>query len=162
MANEVVFKDFSVQVKNAMNDRINAVLEEVAGELKSQVIRNTKVGKVNGGTTKNKWQHVVDESNHEAVIGNTEQTAIWLEFGTGEYALEGKGRKGGWYVMVGNGRNQISQAVVDAYGFSVINGKDGKKYVKIRGMKPQRPLYKAFTSNKNAIIKRIQDSLKGL
>lgn len=162
MANKIVYKDFRVQVKNAMNDRINSVLEEVAGELESQVKRNTKVGKINGGNTKNKWRHVVDESKHEAYVGNDEQTAIWLEFGTGEHALEGKGRRGGWYVLIGNGKGCISEATVKAYGFKVVNGKDGKKFAYVTGMKPQRPLFKAFESKKNSIIKYIQNSLKGL
>lgn len=159
---EIKFIDHTEQVKGAIDDRINAVLEECAGELRSQVQRNTKVGKINGGNTKSKWKHIVDDSKHEAYVGNNEQTAIWMEFGTGEHALEGKGRRGGWYVMIGNGKNQISQATVDAYGFKVVYGKDGKKFAHVYGMKPQRPLYKAYTRMKNMIIKRIQDSLKGL
>lgn len=162
MANDVIFEDYTIKVIGAIDDRINAVLEKCAGELESQVKRNTKVGKVNGGKTKNQWKHRVDDSKHEAYVGNDEETAIWIEFGTGEHALEGKGRRGGWYVLIGNGKNCISQAVVDAYGFRVVHGKDGKKFAYVTGMKPQRPFYKAYTRLKNAIIKRIQDSLKGL
>ena len=33
---------------------------------------------------------------HEAIIGSSDQNAIWEEFGTGEHALQGNGRKGGW------------------------------------------------------------------
>ncbi len=159
---EVKFIDHTEKVIGAINGRINAVLEECAGELESQVKRNTKVGKVNGGKTKSQWKHRVDSTKHEAYVGNDEETAIWTEFGTGEHALEGKGRKGGWYVLIGKGDNCISEEVVKAYGFPVKYGKEGKKYAYITGMKPQRPFYKAYTKLKNKLIKRIQDSLKGL
>ena len=158
----VKFHDYSVEVKAAMNKQIIAALEECAGELESQVKRNTRVGKVAGSNTKNNWKHRVVDSKLEAYVGNNEETAIWLEFGTGEYALEGKGRKGGWYIPIGNGKGMISQATVDAYGFKVVHGKNGMKFAHTYGMKPQRPFYKAYTRMKNAIINRIQNSLKGL
>lgn len=158
----VEFHDYTFKVKGAIDDRINAVLEECAGELESQTKRNTKAGRVAGGNTKNKWKHKVIDSEHAAYIGNSEETAIWLEFGTGEYALEGNGRKGGWYIPIGNGNGMISQAVVDAYGFKVVNGKNGKKFAHTYGMKPQRPFFKAYNSLKNKIIKHIQEFMNGL
>lgn len=158
----VEFQDFTIKVQGAIDDKINAVLEECAGELESQAKRNTTVGRVAGGKTKNAWEHMVDEAEHTAYIGNSEETAIWIEFGTGEYALEGNGRKGGWFIPIGNGEGMISQAVVKAYGFKVIEGKNGMKFAHTYGMKPQRPFHKAYTRLKKAIIKRIQNSLKGL
>lgn len=162
----VVIEDYTIKVQNAIDDKINAVLEDCAGELESATKRNTKVGRVNGSGTKNSWGHRVDDAKHVAYIGNPKETAIWLEFGTGEYAIpnpEGKGsRKGGWYIPIGNGEGFISQSVVDAYGFRVVNGKNGMKFAHTYGMKPQRPFWKAFNSEKNKIIKRIQDALKGL
>lgn len=157
---DVIFEDYTIEVQNIMEDRILAVLEECAGEVESAVKRNTTVGKVNGGKTKNQWKHKVVPSEYAAHIGNDEETAIWLEFGTGEYALEGKGRKGGWYIPIGSGG--ISQSVVDAYGFKVVHGKDGKDFAHTYGMKPQRPFWNAYNSMKDKIIKRLQDSLKGL
>lgn len=38
----------------------------------------------------------MDESAQVATVGNPLQNAIWEEFGTGEYALEGDGRKTPW------------------------------------------------------------------
>ena len=32
-------------------------------------------------------------------VGSPLENAIWEEFGTGEYALYGNGRKGGWYYV---------------------------------------------------------------
>ena len=50
---DVKFIDNTVKVMNAIEERSEAVLEEVAGELESQVKRNTRV---RSGKTKNSWQ----------------------------------------------------------------------------------------------------------
>ena len=135
MAN-VIFEDYTINVQGAIDDKINAVLEECAGELESKVKRNTRV---DTGKTKNSFQHKVVDSEHTAYIGSNYENAIWEEFGTGEYAIEGNGRKGGWVYK-------------DAKG----------DWHKTTGKKPSRAFWKAFNSMKNAIISRIQNSLKGL
>ena len=137
MAN-VVFEDYKIQVQNAIDDNINAVLEECAGELESQVKRNQDQYRDTGDTT-NSWEHKVVDSEHTAYIGSNYENAIWEEFGTGEYALNGDGRKGGWKYVAANGKG----------GFTY-------------GKKPRRHFWKAFTKTKNGIINRIQNSLKGL
>jgi hypothetical protein len=136
---KVEFQDFSIKVLNAMNDRSAAVLEEVAGELESQVKRNTKVVT---GKTKNSFRHRVQKSDTEQVayIGSDYENAIWEEYGTGEYALNGDGRKGGW-----------------AYE----DPKTGET-IWTHGKKPKRAFWKAYTALKNKIIKRIQEAYKGL
>ena len=90
MAAKVEFQDFSVQVKDAIDDAAIQFLEEAASELQSQAQRNSAFSKNLHGS----WNHVVNESKMEATVGNPMELAIWMEFGTGEYALEGKGRKG--------------------------------------------------------------------
>ena len=132
----VEFHDYTIKVKDTMNDGINAVLEECAGELESQVKRNSRV---DTGKTKNSFRHKVDEEAHIAYIGSDAENAIWEEFGTGEYALEGNGRKGGW-------------AYKDAKG----------DWHFTHGKKPSRAFWNAYTSMKNKIINRIQNFLKGL
>ena len=133
---DVKFEDFTFQVVNAIDDGINAVLEECAGELESQVKRNSRV---DTGKTKSSFQHKVVESEHTAYIGSNDENAIYEEFGTGEYALKGNGRKGGWVYR-------------DAKG----------EYHYTTGKKPSRAFWKAYTSMKPKIISRIQNSLKGL
>ena len=133
---DVIFEDYTIKVQNAIDDKINAVLEECAGELESQAKRNTRVDTSN---TKNKWDHYVDDEKHTAYIGNPLENAIWEEFGTGEYALEGNGRKGGW-------------AYKDAKG----------DWHFTHGKKPSRAFWKAYNSLKNKIINHIQNSFKGL
>ena len=47
---DVEFTDNRIKVKDVINDKINTVLEECAGELESRVKRNTRV---KTGKTKN-------------------------------------------------------------------------------------------------------------
>ena len=133
---KIEFKDNTIQVKNAMDDRINAVLEECAGEIESQTKRNSRV---KTSKTKNSFRHVVDDSKHIATIGSSEENAIWEELGTGEYALHGNGRKGGWKYVDEQGHGHFT-----------------------RGKKPSRAMWNAYTALKSVIINRIQNSLKGL
>lgn len=135
MAN-VEFHDFTIQVKAAIDDKINAVLEECAGELESQVKRNSRV---RTGKTKNSFRHRVDTETHTAYIGSDYENAIWEEFGTGEYALQGNGRKGGWVYVDEKGNGHFTH-----------------------GKTPSRAFWNAYTGLKNKIINRIQNALKGL
>lgn len=139
---------------------VNSWLEESAGELEAQVKRNTAVGKVAGGKTKGEWQHVVSQSEHKAVVGNTSENAIWEEFGTGEYALHKNGRKGGWYIPIGEEEGCISEAVVEAYHFRVVYGKDGKRYAFTYGKKPKRAFENAREACENKIKKALQMKLR--
>ena len=132
----IKFENYSIECKNAINDRINIALEECAGELESQVKRNSRV---DTGKTKNSFRHHLDKSQHIAYIGSPDQNAVWEEYGTGEYALKGNGRKGGWSYQ-------------DAEG----------KWHHTNGKTPSRAFWNAYTSLKNAIINRIQNSLRGL
>lgn len=132
----VEFHDFTIKVINVMDDEINAVLEECAGEMKSQAAQNTRV---DTSKTKGAWGHRVDDAKHEATIGNTEENSIWEELGTGEYALEGNGRKGGWFYVDEKGDGHFT-----------------------RGKTPSRAFWHTFNSMKKAIVNRIQEALKGL
>ena len=95
---DVIFENFSIQVQTAIENNINIALEEAAGEMESQVKRRTRV---DTGQTKNSFQHKVDTATHTAYIGSNEENAIWEEFGTGEYAINGNGRSGYWVFVKG-------------------------------------------------------------
>lgn len=133
---KIKFEDFTIKVIEEMDNRINAVLEECAGEMESAAKRNTRVA---SSQTKNNWRHHVDDDKHEATIGNGLENAIWEEFGTGEYALQGNGRKGGWAYVDEDGNGHFTH-----------------------GKKPSRAFHHAYTSLKNPIINRIQEAMKGL
>ena len=85
------FVDFSGDCIDKLNDIAVAWLEEAAGEIESAAKRNSRV---KSGDTRGSFQHKVVESEHTAYVGSNHENAIWEEFGTGEYALEGNGRKG--------------------------------------------------------------------
>lgn len=135
---DVKFIDNTVKVKNAIKTNANAVLEECAGELEIQTKRNTRV---KTGKTKNSWRHRVTEDGdtHTAVVGSDYENAIWEEFGTGDYALNGNGRKGGWFYKDAKGDGHFTH-----------------------GKTPSRALHNAFTALKSKIINRIQSAFKGL
>lgn len=132
----VEFQDFSIQVKGQISDRVNAALEECAGELESQAKRNSRVAT---GRTKNSFRHRVDDATHTAYIGSDYENAIWEEFGTGEHALNGDGRKGGWRYQDEKGQWHFT-----------------------RGKTPTRAFWRAYTSLKAAIIRRLENAMRGL
>ena len=133
---DIIFEDFTMKVLNAIADKANQALEEAASEIESEAKRNTRVA---SGQTKNNWQHFVDDVQHEATIGNPMENAIWEEFGTGEYAVNGDGRKGGWTYQDEKG-----------------------EFHHTHGKKPTRALQRAFDSKKKEAISHIQNVMKGL
>ncbi len=134
---KVKFIDFSDEVKATMMDCAIRALEETSGELESQVKRNTAVAT---GQLKSSWTHRITPSSTKttATVGSPLQNAIWEEFGTGEYALNGDGRKGGWKYVDGKGDGHFT-----------------------RGKHPRRAFWNAYTSMKSKLIKHIQDVFKG-
>ena len=131
----VQFTDNSAAVKAALDDAVKAYLYEAGGEIEAQVKRNSRVGT---GQLKNSWAYKVDESKGECTIGSPLENAIWEEFGTGEYALHGDGRKGGWFYQDDKG-----------------------VWHHTYGKTPHRAFQRAFNSLKNALISRAEEVLKG-
>lgn len=108
-----------------------AWLHEACGELLSAVRNNQRV---RTGKTRQSWRYVVDEARLEGVVASDSENAVWEEFGTGEYALNGDGRKGGWWYVDEKGRRHFT-----------------------RGKRPIRPLFKAYMALKNTIIASAQE-----
>ena len=133
----VVFKDFTKIVLDKIHETGEQFLEEVGGEVEAQTKQNTKV---DTGKTKNSWEHRVDTDKMEVQIGSRYQNALWEEFGTGIYALNGDGRKTKWVYK---------------------SPKDGKFYATV-GKKPRRALFRAFESKKNLIIREARRRFKEL
>lgn len=122
----VKFEDNSIQVEKALDEAVKAFLYEVGGEVHSQTQKRMRV---DTERTKDAWKYVVDENAQKVTIGNPLENAIWEEFGTGEYALNGNGRKGGWFY------------------------KDRKtgKFIFTRGKTPRRAFQLAFNASKKGI-----------
>ena len=130
----VEFHDFSRIVLQKIQETGEVFLEEVGGELESQVKQNTKV---DTGKTKGSWEHIVNADKMEVQIGSRYQNALWEEFGTGIYALNGDGRKTKW----------------------VYRTEDGKYHTTV-GKKPRRALFRAYQSKKNTIIREAKRRFK--
>ena len=135
---DVQFTDNSVEITDAIETACIAWLNECAGELQSAVVKNQKRHNDTGQTAAS-WSYTVDEGKMIATVGSSMENAIWEEFGTGQYALNGNGRKTPWVYK-------------DAKG----------KWHKTIGKKPRRHLYRAMTENKNKIQKYLEEKLKGL
>ena len=132
----VVFKDFTKIVLDKINETGETFLEEVGGEVEAQTKRNTKV---DTGKTKGSWEHVVNADKMEVLVGSRYKNALWEEFGTGIYALNGNGRKTKW----------------------VYKTPDGKYHTTV-GKKPRRALYNAYNTKKNQIINEAKRRFKDL
>lgn len=130
------FIDNSVAVKDAIEAAAIKWLYEAAGEVQAQAMRNTRV---DTGKTKQSWEYKVDEGALKATVGSNAENAIWEEFGTGQYALKGDGRKTPWSYQDRNG---------------VWHTTTGKK--------PTRAFHKAYTMNKSKLKKAFENELRGL
>lgn len=115
----IQFKDNRIEVKKAMNDKAIKFLYEAKNSLASQTQLNTpeQTGDLKRSFGEDSY---VDEDKLIAYIGSRLQYAIWVEMGTGEHAVNGNGRKGGWIYKDEQGKSHYT-----------------------RGMKPKRMLYKA-------------------
>lgn len=75
---------------------------------------------------------------------------------TGEYALNGNGRRGGWYILADDAPELAK------YNMKKVYGKDGKVFYFTKGKEPSRALYKAWEQNKSRVQDRIGDVLREL
>ena len=130
----VEFQDNRINVKAAISGAGIAFLYEACGELEAQTKRNSKV---KTGQTKGSYGYAVNEAELVGYIGSSYENAIWEEFGTGEYALNGDGRKGGWHYKDEKGNWYFTY-----------------------GKRPRRPLFKAFSALKAKIIARAEQIMK--
>lgn len=149
----MAFEDNRNQVKQALSRAVEAYLEEAGGELQAQTVKNSRT---DFGQTKGSYQYAMDRSEGACYVGSQLENAIWEEFGTGDYAIQG-GRKTSWYVPVegyrGTKKPTFQGKVV------VVYGKNGKAYYKTNGKKPNRPLQRAFEEKKGMLQKRLEEIL---
>lgn len=159
--NNIKFQDNSVEVIAALNEAVTAYLYEAGGELEAQTKRNTKV---DTGQLKNSWSYKVDESAQKVTIGSQLENAIWNEFGTGEYALNGDGRKGYWvYVKGSDGQRSTSSksyTLQEAKRIMAYLREQGLEAYYTKGKKPQRTLHNAFNNSKSKLIRKAEQVLE--
>lgn len=154
----VKFEDYSIKVKNALDDKVYDFLVGASNEIVTQTVRNIDTAANDSGQLKGSFSAHVDEAKGEAVVGSPLENALWTEFGTGEHALKHNGRAGAWYVPV----EKVTGKKKPTYNGQVIivYGTNGQKFYKTNGKKPVRMLQKAFDSKK-AVIKKRAEQLFG-
>ena len=133
---EIDVKDYTDKYLNRMKSKINVFLDESKSLVASQASVNSPVD--TGALSRSfLTDSFVDSSEQVAYIGSSLDYAIYQEYGTGEYALNGNGRKGGW-----------------AY-----RGKDGKRHFTF-GSHPHRMLYNAVNSCRSSIQSRFKQIME--
>lgn len=177
--------DNSPAVKAAMRDKIKNFLTEEGGEIVKKIVDNSR-NRADTRQTTNSYQYRIEENSTEqkVYIGSDLMNAVYEEFGTGEYALKGNGKKGGWWIPVGNGEGQISLKSVKRYvskynrqwaAYRYANGEvtKGKAIRQTQkrgslvavftyGKKPNKPMQRAYAERKEPIKRRLQDILSDL
>lgn len=165
---EVVFQDFSVKVKEAIEDALIAGLHEAGGELHARTVRNSRQGHKYGDIEARRlWKYIVVEGRMEAVVGSPYEAGFWEEFGTGEHAQNNDGRKGWWvYIEGGSGyegkTNTYSTKEEAERMAAYIRSEYNLPAYATDGIEPNQPLQRAFKSSKNAVKAIMESKLKGM
>lgn len=131
--------DNSIEVKNAMYDKIPAILEAIGlhleGEAKDELENDPR--RIDTGNLRNSITHAVDEGDKAVLIGTNVEYGIYVHEGTGIYAVNGDGRQDPWGYM----------------------GNDGKWHI-THGMKPNRFLKNAVERNEDQIRQYVEQELQ--
>lgn len=157
----VEFKDYSVKVKAEINDITIAWLYEWANEITAHAQRNCKMD--DRGQLRGSYANEINEGKGKAQIGTPLESGYWEEFGTGEYAAKGDGRKGWWVYIKG----QASKGGGKTY-HSQAEAEDAAKYLRSKGLdaiatngrKPNYTLQKAYTVNRSKAVADLEKKLR--
>lgn len=130
---KIEFTNNSKEIKRLLADECKQFLTDAGQIVKSQV---RDLSRRKSGQLKDSFNyHITTDDGDMAVkIGSPLENAIWEEFGTGEYALEGNGRKGGWYYEDEKGEGHFTH-----------------------GKTPSRALYYAIKNSRSAIESRLKE-----
>lgn len=130
------FKDNSKQAKEALSQATIQWLFQACILVQGQAVL---LATGTTGRLKQSIDYVVDEKELVGYVGTNVEYGIYVEFGTGEFAENGRGRKGGWVYQDESGEWFFTW------------GQDPKPYL--------RP---AFRSNKNDIESLAKEIFGGI
>ena len=172
MANNVIFQDFSFEVKAELNQTSIGWLYTWANEIASHAKRHCKTDYEEGmKQLKGSYEAKVDEAKGEARIGTALEAGYWEEFGTGEYADTSKngGKPGreGWWVYTPDSpgppgykshtyHDEMEAMMMAAW----IQEKHNKKAYVSNGQRPNYTLENAFNANKEKSKADLEEKLK--
>lgn len=169
MGSKVEFKDFSFEVKAALNETTIAWLYTTANEITSQAKRKCSTEDKSMEQLKGSYANTVDESEGKATIGTPLEQGYWEEFGTGEYADTAKnggkkGRQGWWVYVKGQApratKSQEYHSRKEAEDVAASMRADGFDAYATNGRRPNYTLEKAFEATKNPAIAKLKQDLK--
>ena len=155
----VQFIDNSIEVKAELNQNTIGWLHTWANEIASTAKRECSLDGDEGVQLRKSYRAEVDEDAGEAQVGSDQESSYWEEYGTGEHAAHGDGRKGWWVYKdgyKGNGGKVLTEqeAKAAAAGDPTVHATNGRP--------PNYTLEKAFTKNKSKAIADLENRLKGM
>lgn len=128
-----MFIDNREQAKDRLDDLTLEFLEKATKTVQSSAV---SLVAVDSGHLKQSIDTMVDDAEFIGYVGTNTFYGIYLEFGTGEFAKNGGGRKGGWVYPDPEGKRDE-------------NGR--LKFYFTYGQRPQPYLLPAFRTNKSNI-----------
>ncbi|MHD0286849.1 HK97-gp10 family putative phage morphogenesis protein [Weissella tructae] len=135
----MAYKSNIPKFNDQLQKQVNKTMFEVGATVKASAVKNAPNDQ--GGLRRSiKYRTTGTGDETKVTVGSNLEYATYQEFGTGEFAENGKGRKGGW-----------------AYK----DPKTGKRIFTL-GNKPTKFLRRAFRDNKQRVETKIANDLRGL
>lgn len=158
--------DYRAEVKAELNDITIEWLYETASEVASHAKRNCQMAKEGdsvGYQLRDSYAYEVDDGAGVAQIGTPLEAGYWEEFGTGEHAAHGGGRKGWWVYVKGyqGDGGKTYQSMEEARAAAAFLRSQGLDAYYTNGRKPSYTLEKAFKAVVSKAIEALKVKLKG-
>lgn len=169
MANHVEFQDFSFEVKAELNNTSIGWALDTGNEIVSQIQRTVSTsGWTNAERTqlRDSYKCRPGNTDGEVHIGTPLEQGYWEEWGTGEHAAHGDGRKGWWIYTPddegppGYKSNTYYDEMEAMMMAAHIQAKYNKKAYVTNGRKPNYTMENAFKAVKNPAIERLERLMK--
>ncbi len=160
---DVDFKDFRLEVKAEINDTTLAWLDTWSQEIASQARSTCAMDGEIAKQLRQSYAAKVDASKGEAQVGSPLESAYWEEFGTGEYAAQGNGRKG-WWIYIdkessGKGGATYATREEAEKAAAHIREKYKKPAIVTNGRRPAYTLENSFKSVQPRAISDLEEQL---
>lgn len=155
----VQFIDNSIEVKAELNSNTIGWLHTWANEIASTAKRECSLDGDEGTQLRGSYRAEVDDGAGEAKVGTSLESGYWEEYGTGEHAVRGDGRKGWWVYKdgyKGSGGKVLTEqeAKAAAAADPTVHATNGRP--------PNYTLEKAFTKNAPKAKADLENRLKGM
>lgn len=164
MADDVTFTDSSAQIKRGLQEAIDRAMKASLLVLEAEAKSNAKV--ISGGL-RSSITHQIKGSGASTlgIIGSPLEYAKYVEYGTGEKAEKGAGRKGYWVFVKGStgmgASRGKSYTLKQAKQIMAIMRKDGKEAYYTNGIRPQKFFRGAFEAKKDVVKTMLAKELRG-